>query len=163
MDEKRTPNGNELYGIEILAALDAQLNERGKFLEERLRSVPDLWRQYRMAQSAVGKVVDGLYTTVPDKTRMHMRRLCDSGEIVIRQKLAVRLDDVRFVMISDLKALANVAISAECAICLKDNREMRKCKFRKAMERMMPVDSIPSDGRCQYRSVAEAHEYGEYI
>lgn len=162
MDEKRTPNGNELYGIEILAALDAQLNERIKYLEARLKSVPDLYRQYRIAQTAVGKVVDGLYTTVPQKTLIHMQKLCASGEIVIRQKPAVRYDDVRFALMSDLKDIANVVVANECAICLRDAREQRKCKLRKAMERVMPVDKVHEDG-CQYRAVAESHEYGEYI
>ena len=162
MDTKKTPNGNELYGIEILAALDAQINERGKFLEERLKSVPDLYRQYRIAQTAIGKVIDGLYTTVPTKTLLHMQKLSASGELVIRQKPVVRFDDVRFALISDLKDIANVVVANECAICLKDQREQRKCKLRKAMERVMPVDKVFED-KCQYRVVAENHEYGDYI
>ena len=158
----KEPNAREVHAIEFVAGLDAQLNFNEKYLEERLRE-NGLWRWYRIAMSAVEKVVDGLYETLPPKTMQHMKRMYECGEVIIRPKAAIKYDDVQIVPTSDLRMLVNTALMGECVMCVKNRAEQKGCKFRKSLARIVPTNTLPKDGTCQYLDVVTRCEYGEYI
>ena len=152
----------ELHAVEFIAALDCQIAGGEKHLEARLKAVPDLWRQYRIARKAVEKVIDGIYKTVPLKTLRHMQNLCQYGEVVIKPRGPVRTDDVQIVPTPELKMLINHVIENECAMCIKDPREQKGCKLRKAMMLIAPPEKV-NKGGCNYRDVAASCDLGEYI
>ena len=154
----------ELHVVEMVAALHAQLYKAGNTLEKRLRSFPDGWRQYRMAMSAADKMLDGLYMTVPDRTLVHMIRLMDKGECIIRPQPASRAaDDVQILLTEDVKRLVNVVIANECATCLRDPQEQRRCKLRKTLLNAVPPKEIADSKRCPYIDVAVKSEHQKYI
>ena len=157
-------SSREVHIIEYIAGLDCQLTNGDKVLESRLRSIPDAWRQYRIARSAVDKVIRGLYRTLPDKTLKHMVDLVQRGEIIIRPKPVVKtLDDVQIVQTADLKLLINTAIASECAVCLKEPKYQKKCALRKALMCICPPTQLRKDGLCSYVDVARNCDLGEYI
>jgi len=158
----KEPNAREVHAVEFIAGLDQQLVFNEKFLEERLKEA-GLWRWYRIAMSAVEKVIDGLYATLPQKTMKHMQRLNECGEIVIRPKGAIKYDDVQIVQTDDLRVLINTALMGECVMCVKDRAEQKGCKFRKSMARIVPANKLPKDGTCPYLDVVVRGKYGEYI
>lgn len=120
-------NARELHNIELIAGLDARLIAGEKALEPRLRQIPGAWRNWRLAASCIGKVLDGIYATLPERTLLHMEKLCKCGEAIIRPKPMIKMpNDVQIVLNDDLKLLINTTISAECAMCLKDAREQKK-------------------------------------
>lgn len=155
-------NAKELHAIEIIAALDCQLNDYEAHVKDRLQSVPDAWRQYRLARSGMKNAVESIYETLPIKTLIHMQRLCDHGEAIIRLKGATKTDDVQFVPTEGLKMLVNIAMQNECSICMKDERAQRKCKLRKQLMLMTPPDVINPRG-CSYKDVAMSNDLGDYI
>ncbi len=158
------PNGREIRVIEYLAGLDKRLIDGEQLLEARLKSIPNAWRDFRLARTKVEKVLDGIYDTLPEKTMVHMARLSAFGETIIRPKPAIKmLDDVLILMKDDVKYLINVAIAAECAVCLKDKREQKKCKLRGALSTVAYPAVVKNDGLCPYTHVAEQNEYGRYI
>ena len=63
----------------------------------------------------------------------------------------------------DLKLLINTSIAAECAVCLKDAKEQKKCALRKALENIAPTAELHKDGLCTYVDVAAAWDLGKYI
>lgn len=152
----------ELHTIEFIAGLDCQLAKGEQYLEPRLRSIPDLWRQYRIAMKAIEKVLDGIYRSIPLKTLKHMRNLCAYGEVIIKPKGPVNVHDVQIVPTPELKLLINTAIENECAVCVKDQREQKGCKLRKAMMLIAPPLEVNRD-YCNYRDVAAENELGKYI
>ena len=156
------PSARELHIVEFIAGLDCQLAKGGDILEARLRNVPDLWRQYRIAMKATQKVIEGIYKTVPIKTLRHMQNLCKYGEIVIRPRPATPVDDVQIVPTQELKLLINKVIENECAMCIKDQREQRRCKLRRAMMVIAPPQEVNREG-CNYRDVVAGNDLGEYI
>ena len=110
------------------------------------------------------KLLDSVYSTLPNKKRLHMQRLCEVGEIIIRPKPAVKLhDDVQIVGSDDLKLLINAAIASECLMCVKDAREQKKCKLRKVLANIAPTEAVHKDGLCAYVDVVAGNELGEYI
>lgn len=165
MDDKIMPaNARELHSIEFLAGLDCQLKGGEDTLRERLHMIPNGWRDYRLAVTRLERVLDAIYATLPTRTLLHMQRLCQCGEIVIRPKPAIRLpDDVQIVDSQDLRMLINATICAECAMCVKDAREQKSCKLRKALERIAPTAALDKDGLCAYTDVVAYNEYGKYI
>lgn len=166
MSTERTPvNAYELHAIEYLAALDAQLIDEQKHLEKRLKSIPNGWRDFRCAAAIVQRVLDAVYETVPDKTLLHMQRLAAHGEVLVRVKPMVKPinDDMQIITNDDLKYLINTCMSSECAMCLKNAQEQKKCKLRKAMENNAVSNKIPGNGLCPYADVAAQSDLGDYI
>ena len=156
-------NSHEVHGIEFIAGLDAQLAAFEKHLEPRLRAEKDLWRQYRIARTAIEKVLDGLYATLPRKTTWHMQKLCQFGEVVIRPKAVIPYDDVQIVPTGDLKEVINAAMASECAVCLRDARGQKKCPLRRALMSIAPPGGLRKDSLCEYHDAARESEYGKYI
>lgn len=164
-EAKKIPmNARELHIFEYITCLDKQLSEGQAILEERLRKIPNCWRNYRLAASSIEKVVDAVYSTLPDKTILHMDGLARHGEVVIRKKPMVPLkDDVQFVLTEDLKVLINTSITAECAMCLRDKHEQKKCTLRRALMEIAPTDALANDGLCPYTHVVAGNDLGDYI
>lgn len=159
-----TPNASEIHNIEFLAGLDAQLIQGGQILKDRLQQIPNGWRDFRLATSAVERVLDAVYQTLPDKTLRHMRRLCQLGQIIIRPKPAITMpDDVHIVAAEDLRMLINRTVENECAMCVRDLPGQKGCKLRKCLETVAPTGEVRKDGRCAYIDVAAGNELGKYI
>lgn len=157
-------NGREVRVIEFLAGLDAQLINGQTVLADRLKKIPSAWRNFRLAATMTEKVLDELYKTLPPKTLLHMQRIRQFGEVIIRPRPACKLpDDVQIVDKDDLKHLINVAMAAECAVCLKDTRQQKKCKLRRTLETVAQPEALKNDGLCPYTHVAAGNEYGRYI
>lgn len=154
----------ELHYTEFIAGLDAQLANGMPYLEERLKSIPDAWRQFRIAQTATDKLIRGLYQSMPDKQLNHMIRLIEFGEVVIRPKPVCKLpEDVQIVQTADLKLLINAAMSGECAVCIKEPHLQKRCKLYKAMMNICPPKELKHNGLCPYVEIAAASELGKYI
>ena len=136
-----------------------------EILKPRLEKIPNGWRDFRLAVTRTKKVLDAVYDTLPEKTLRHMDRLCRCGEVVIRPKPLIRIpeNDVQIVTNDDLKLLINAAISAECAMCVKDGVGQKKCALRKALETIAPAEEVHQNGLCAYVDVATGNEYGNYI
>ena len=157
-------NSREVHAIEFLAGLDAQLTANEQYLKARLQTIPNAWRNYRLARRMSEMVIDAVYATLPEKTMRHMARLCAIGEIVIRPKPALtRGAYYQAVDNEDLKFLINRAMEGCCAICLKNPAESKGCAMRKALMRVAPPETLRGDGICDYRDVAARCEMGEYI
>jgi hypothetical protein len=164
MPEKMECNAKELHTIEYISALDARLNNNEKHLENRLKSVPDLWRQYRIARTAIGKVINGLYDTVTPEAMAHMRNLAAHGEAVIRPVNSLNArTDCQILLRKDLDKLINITIGSTCSVCLKEGREIKKCELRKALLNICPPSIVSTDGLCVFTQVAANCEYGDYI
>lgn len=157
-------NAREIHSIEFIAGLDAQLKQGQEILKERLQRIPGAWRNFRLAMSCIEKVVDGIYATLPPRTLRHMDKLAACGEIIIRPKPMIKMpNDVQIVLNDDLKLLINTSIASECAVCLKDAKEQKKCALRKALENIAPTAALHEDGLCTYVDVVTGNKLGEYI
>lgn len=158
-------NANEVHIIEFLAGLDCQLQHGQEVLKDRLQTIPNGWRNFRLAVKTTEKVLDSVYATLPTNTLMHMRRLCSNGEVVIRPKPLFRRpdDDVQIVTNADMKVLINYTIAAECAMCVKNLADQKACKLRDVLENVAPTAKVHSNGLCAYTDVASGNPLGEYI
>lgn len=158
----RPLNGNEQRVLEYLAAMDAKIIESGEALRPRLNQIPNGWRQWRLMASTVGKLLEDIYGTLPMKNLRHMANICNYGEVLVRMRPAVRVPDYLLVNENDLRLVINKAMAGECAICVRQGKEIDRCPMRRAMLNIAPpMDE--SDTDCGYRDVAMQSELGEYV
>ncbi len=155
-------DSQELRTIEFMMALTARLKTGEKYMRDRLRTIPDGWRQYRLVEAVTDKLLDKVYDTVPTKTLIYLQKLSMQGEVKVQFKPASRLEDWYYVKDSDLKLIANTAMAATCAVCLKNEREIKQCKLRKTFQDVLIPPEIPKIG-CPYRDIAAKSEWGDYV
>lgn len=156
-------NGMEMRWIEVMAALDAQLERGEADLKDRLSKIPNGWRDYRLASKTVARIITALYATLPEKNMRRMRMIADHGEVVIRQKRAANPDYVQMIANDDLKALVNRVVASECAMCLNDMDAQKHCPLREVLERVAPTTRVRQNGMCEYLDVVAGNEYGRYL
>ena len=149
--ERTEMSSRELHAAEYIASLDLRLYDGERHLEKRLRSVPDLWRQYRIARSAIEKVIDGLYDTMPLHTLAHFKAVSTNIEVILRPKSVLNNStNSQVVLNKDIITLVNHCIESECSMCLKTKGEIKKCKLRKALMNIAPVTDVGFSSLCEY-------------
>ena len=155
-------NSRELHRFELVACLHYQIHKGQECLKSRLQTIPNGWRDWRMIDARLGRLIDQLYDTMPLNRVKYMDNLNRNGEIIIRQRQVVKTDEFVTIHVSALKEVVNRAMVGDCTICFLDKPDIKHCALRKALiECAPPVDLNLGD--CPYRYVIEHCEEGKYI
>lgn len=164
MDVDMMPlSGKELKCVEYLVAMESRVLEVGDAMRERLKKIPNGWRQFRLLVSTLDRLMPEVYDTVPNKTRMYLKNIMENGEVLIRFIPVSRNPEWKLVKDEDLAVLINLAMAGECAICMKQGREAKKCKLRGALENIAPpLEGHPAGG-CGYMNVVLGCDIGHYV
>ena len=155
--------GKELKCVEDLVGMESRIVESGDALRERLRMVPNGWRDFRLIFTTLDRLLRNLYDTIPNKGLQYLQKLTKHGEILIRFSPAARSQEWLLIKDDDLAVIVNLAMAAECAICLKQGREAKKCELRKALENIAPPHDGHPAGGCGYQNVVAGEELGHYL
>jgi hypothetical protein len=164
MDVDMMPlSGKELKCVEYLVAMESRVLEVGDAMRERLKKIPNGWRQFRLLVSTLDRLMPEVYDTVPNKTRMYLKNIMENGEVLIRFIPVSRNPEWKLVKDEDLAVLINLAMAGECAICMKQGREAKKCKLRGALENIAPPREGHPAGGCGYMNVVLGCDIGHYV
>ena len=155
-------NSRELHRFELIAVLDMQLHKGTEVLKNRLQTIPNGWRDYRMIATRLARLVSQIYETLPTNRIRYMETLCAYGEVLIRVRPAAKSDENILIPVSALKVLVNHAMAGTCTMCFKGRDEVKACKLRKALIEVAPPQDLTL-GECPYRYVIEQNEEGRYI
>lgn len=155
--------GKELKCVEYMVAMESRVMEVGDALRDRLRLIPHGWRQFRLLVSVLDRLMAAIYETIPNKGRMYLQNIVEHGEVLIRFVPVSRNPEWKLVKDEDLAVLVNLAMAGECAICMKQGREAKKCKLRRALEDIAPPGEGNPAGGCGYMNVVLGCEIGHYI
>lgn len=155
-------NSRELHRFELIAVLDMQLHKGTEVLKNRLQTIPNGWRDYRMIATRLSRLVSQIYETLPTNRIRYMETLCAYGEVLIRVRPAAKSDENILIPVSALKMLVNHAMAGTCTMCFKGRDEVKACKLRKALIEVAPPVDLTL-GECPYRYVIEQNEEGRYI
>lgn len=156
-------NLNELRAIEYVAGFDQQLKFSEDHIRNRLKTTPDGWRQYRLARVSIENALEQVYDTLEPEILLHLLKMQDVGEVVIRPRPIIPQKDIQFVDSNDLRVLINATMASTCAICVKYGKDIKKCKLRKTLVQICPPEEIPKNGACPYSEVVLNNDLGEYI
>lgn len=143
-DDKRVEaGGNELRSIQMWAMWDAVLQFYAPTLEKRLRTIPNGWRQYRMIQTAVNKLLAQLYDTLPNSTMSRIVTQQKALEMRLLPKSATHKE--YFVLpYDDFLELLKYVDDGSCRMCLGDKETARRCPVRRILRDQVP----PMEGTC---------------
>ena len=163
--EQTMPGRGEHQFLTDTMILRNSLVRHGDAVRDRLRAYGYkwAWRDIRLLTSLVTRIQDQLLGTVPPKRQAYYDRLATSG--VYRVEMAGPVDR-RYVWADaeDLAALTEAAMLTECAMCVREGRELRECRLRQALVALAPLDPADVNDRfatCEYRGTASSLISGE--
>lgn len=157
-------NGKELKALQLAWQLLGSMEKSGgAALEARLRRA-GAWRMWRLASAWLRRA---LALMVRETVCLEQQQLCEhvlrNGKIDISIQASTGGDMV-VVPAAALKTMADTAIGYQCAMCLREGKEIRRCALRRAMLRACPPDSLEETSGCVYRDLLLASETpGQYV
>ena len=83
MSEKRRMRSREHEAMKMFCAADTVMSTWAGDLEQRLRSIPNGWRDWRMLQSRMRNLRERLYDSVPDEQIATMERHLSRIEMLV--------------------------------------------------------------------------------
>ena len=154
------PNRGEHLFLTDTMILRNSLVRHGEAVRDRLRDYGYrwAWRDIRLLISLVTRLQDQLLATVPPKRQAYYDRLATAG--VYRVEMPGPVDH-RYVWADaeDLAALTEAAMLTECAMCVREGKELRECRLRQALLALAPLTQTDESDRfatCEYRDTASS-------
>lgn len=152
MAEIKQLNGRERRAMEHLIAFISYTAADPESLKERLKTIPNGWRDWRLMNAMSMKLYPALLNTLTDSQYAQFKKLEKYGTCMIQVQAAAKGEDFDFVRMSALKKIIQVAVEEHCSLCVKNDAECRGCKLRKAFMEICPLYEVPKHG-CGYREL----------
>ena len=155
VDGKFKLTGREYTALLRLFAALTALTECESILEERLKTVPNGWRDYRMLKTRMSTELDGLLETVPLKKLVAIHRELKNVKIKLNigPDAAGSDDQVIYVNEEAFLKLLDQIVAMNCMLCDKRGKEVKHCPWLQLIEDCLPYSPDPSmdpeDGSCQ--------------
>lgn len=152
-DGRYALSGKEYNSLRhLIVALDQMVKEE-ESLTERLRTIPNGLRDYRMLRVVMDHLMDKIFDTIPTKKLVALQKELDNSKIALTVKWAsTPTEGVAYVKENAFVNLLNMLISMECWSCDKKNKEVEKCPIRQAyfdcLHYGLSPDQVPQDGSC---------------
>lgn len=144
-------HSSEYANVRAIFGLLSELGYAEKYLEPRLRMIPNGWRDFRMLLSVTSKLVTELVKTVPIEKRKSIQHELKNVrvEVTVKQTSPPNIDGLTYVPIDSLIQLMLKVSDIECLICEKTGKECKRCKLRKLFDSMLHYE-IDSNVCCPY-------------
>lgn len=151
---KTQPNRYEnRYMLNMMVVLHTIRSDR-EVIEKRLRPwYPEIRRDLGLLLHLVCKIQEELMTTFPDKRNAYYQKMAQCGEMMIDIPGAVPKGRHVMMDVEDAAAMAEAAMRGECVLCMRDGREIRRCRLREALLGIAPPAEVSRAG-CEYRKPA---------
>lgn len=104
-------------------------------LKKRLKGIKNGWRDYRMVQTVMGRLMEEICDTIPTEKLVAIRDELQNSRITLevmspgwsgkKPHGAIYLDDKAY------ERLVSRAMQLECFMCDKCGKEVKKCKLHK--------------------------------
>lgn len=159
-DEKKAPNADENALMMNLMILRNTLVTHGPSVKERLRKTPNAWRDLCLLVRLVTKTQDRLLDTMPERRTAYYYSLAQHAKVAV--ELPGPAKRGRYIMIDEKKlaAITEAAMCGECAVCMRDGRDVKRCLIREALLEVAPPEEIRDSHTlaygCEYRDIASA-------
>ena len=145
-------SGSERKALQHLLAFYNQTATYSDGMKERLKRLPNGWRDWRLMVKLAEKLLRELYKTLTPRHYQQMKLLEQHGECAVIIKPATKAERVEFVHEKALDVVIKCCIDANCGVCVKNDAEVRGCKLRKALFDIKAPMEIPRYG-CVYRDI----------
>lgn len=150
--KQQSMNNGERKAMEYILVCTMMMMQNEDAIKERLKAIPGAWRDYRLMESLGRKLYRTLSRTLTDLQYHQFELLETHGECKISMHNFSRNEEFRLVHIECFDTVLSGAIEGVCSLCIKSEKEVHRCKLKKAMEQVRPPKDIPRFG-CAYRLI----------
>ena len=142
------------FQTNLMVVLHTLLSDR-EAAERRLREYgyKNARRDIGLLIWLVSKLQDEMLSTMPERRYWYYRRMAQEAQIIVDFPGPVRKSRGLLVDVQDLAAMTEAAMKSECIMCMRDGREIRRCRLRDALISVAPPTEISRIG-CEYRGAA---------
>lgn len=127
-------------------------------LEKRLKRC-GRWRQYRVVQAWMGRIVNDLMNTIePRKRNLFLVNLWNQEIRVVNKGGVSAMPYMTVCREDDLLWLIKDEIRENCAVCMGHGPDMRKCELRRHLKNMTLFDLDESGGVCMGKQIDTREE-----
>lgn len=138
----------EYQAIRALFGSQNSLINAQKSLENRIRSIPGGWRDFRLVYSVLEKLLSAILRTVPSQKLLSMKRELNDTVCEVKMKGVsgpVEGDLLRVVPQKDLETVCNAAMDFRCFAC--DRCDYKKCNLYQSIQALYHYD-FPKSKTC---------------
>ena len=132
----------EYDGLKYIMAAFTSSKNAADYLEKRLRSVPNAWRDIHLCSSKLLAVFQSLLQTIPRAKLKMIQTELPLIEVYVRIKGAaiydIDADDHAIIPRKTLNELGRVACKRECELCDKKGKAVKGCRLRKLLGETFP-------------------------
>ena len=152
MEMKRVRSA-ENQALKCFCAMDSMMQRELAPLVNRIKTIKNGWRDYRMLQVVMRKLREKIYDTVPPEQIRTIEANLSTMEFHIGAAQVSRKEDFVYIALADLVTLVRYAKANECFACAKDKQAARKCELRKSLDHWTTHNMEEVDG-CAYREAS---------
>ena len=164
MKEKSMPNRKEnRFMTNLMVVLHTLLSDR-EAAEARLMEYGYRWakRDIGLLISLDNRLQEQMLSTIPDRRIMYYQKMAAEAQIVIEFPGAVKQSRHLLMDVDDLAAMAEAAMRGECAMCIREGRDVKRCRLRDALLPVAPPSEFSRYG-CEYRQPASQLVQGDNV
>lgn len=163
METPRTPlTGDEMRSFEMLGVAMTALGQVPKRMQERLRKIPNGWRDYRLIDAKLTNLFGRLCCTVATGHLMTLKKTVEFGRIKINVNPASKIEGYAVAPQDALETIINTAMGHECALCVREGAELKNCPLKKAFSEVCFPEE-PHGSGCWYKKHAATRPLNDYF
>lgn len=153
--ERKRCTAQDFSGLAMAGRLYiAAAGKLGEFvIEPRLKGVKGAISWWRASVALMGRALDAAFQTVPDDQFERMNVIFEHGELDITLP-RIRINEQKGSILAvhgwALERMTYFAMRNECAICIKDRSEVKRCELYQALRGVVEPTSWDSS-TCPYR------------
>ena len=165
MDEYREYKKKRMPGQERLAAMEIGMLPRlirslaERIHEDRAKQIPYFQRDMAMVAKRLEGLYKGLLETTVEGTAEQIERQARHYDWQCMTSGQNRDDGSIYISMRDLQQFATVAVSNECAHCMKTGNETAMCPLRKLLRKHMDEPEPAYKGECGYSACEVNQRY----
>lgn len=139
--------------LKAIASVYNIIENGGGLIKDRLMMSPGNWRRFRQIRGILLKMMQGIYSTVPQNKLIAMRRDMDNAYADIKVKTVAtgwKPTEELIVSMDDLMPVIKEATEVRCWGCNKCGKEARRCALYQHIDRMLIYEYDTVDIACPF-------------
>ena len=151
------PTRDENVMMIDLMVLSSAMHQHADSIRERISEYPNAWRDVRLLTTLVKRLESMLFNAMDKRDQHHYMQLASYGQM--RVSIPGPIEDKTNMLVerSDIDAIVGSAMTGECALCIKEGREIKRCRLREALVNISPPKEYTADrprAICEWREKA---------
>lgn len=160
MDKLRVTGWEKDMLVRLSVCYEILIHDVGDGVKKRVSLIPGGWRDLRLCQEKLRRLVDSIYRTIPQEQLYSLSRTLKDASYSVgvrgpvgRNRQKVLDEQGIFVAYGDINHLFEAAREGKCLTCVCDREGQARCELRKTLDHIPSDIEDREDGGCPYMDV----------